>query len=317
MLEAIFLLGRGRSFRTADNRVLIQTGQPAAALNGTVAESSGPTRIGLRITGNGTEIHVRGQSGCSAADLAATLPVQAIHTDMISVIQGPPEGRRRLVDWGVFHVEQNFLAVWRQYRRALAQRNAGLRDGFEDELLDSFEQEMAAAAEAIDQKRQHYLQRLLPPFREVGHRLLSHEIYLRYQRGWSKDVALAQLLKDSREADRTAGYTRVGPHRADFGLEIGDLSSRSRASRGQQKLLGATLVLAQTRVVTESLGRSVALLVDEPAADLDSDRLRGFMGEIQATGAQVFLGAITAENLEVGTDSAVFHVEHGTAKALL
>lgn len=245
------------------------------------------------------------------------LPVQAIHTDMTSVIQGPPEGRRRLVDWGVFHVEQNFLAAWRQYRRALAQRNAGLRDGADDALLASFEQEMAVAAESVDQKRQSYLERLLVPFQDIGHRLLGEEVHLRYQRGWSKDEALRPLLEDSREADRAAGYTRAGPHRADFGLEIGDLSSRWRASRGQQKLLGAALVLAQTRVVNQFLERSSVLLVDEPVADLDSNHVRALVKEIQSAGAQIFVGAITAENLGFSGDCTMFHVEHGTAKALL
>jgi recombinational DNA repair ATPase RecF len=77
------------------------------------------------------------------------------------------------------------------------------------------------------------------------------------------------------------------------------------------------MVLAQSALVARKLGQHPALLVDEPAADLDPERLKQFMGAILSSPAQVFLAAITAEGLPLDVPAVMFHVEHGEAKALL
>jgi recombinational DNA repair ATPase RecF len=81
--------------------------------------------------------------------------------------------------------------------------------------------------------------------------------------------------------------------------------------------LAAALLLAQTEQVMELGSHRVALLVDEPAADLDPDRLRAYLDALTASRAQLFVAAISRvglAGLEVG---AMFHVEHGHPKALL
>ena len=82
-------------------------------------------------------------------------------------------------------------------------------------------------------------------------------------------------------------------------------------------MLGATLVLAQCDLVAEELGRPVALLVDEPAADLDRGHVEQFLRAILGTRAQVFMATIATEGLQLNGAAAMFHVEHGHAKALL
>ncbi len=317
LLEAVFFLGRGRSFRGADNRLLIQSGASEALVTGRAQSTTGPTRVGVRISTAGADIHVGGQAGASAADLVSTLAVQAIHAGIGELAQGSPEARRRLLDWGVFHVKHDYLAQWRQFRRVLLQRNAVLRDNGPDALLDAWDGELAPAGEVIHQLRLDYLEQLRTPFLEIGVDLLGQEIGLRYQRGWSQERNLREALREGRDSDRNLGYTRCGPQRADLQFEIDEAPSRWRASKGQQKLLGATFILAQCGLVAEQGGQSVALIVDEPAADLDSSRLAVLMRAILRSPAQVFLASITASGLPLDAPVAMFHVEHGRAKALL
>ncbi len=316
-LEAIYLLGRGRSFRTADNRVLIQSGQEAAELGARAHDSAAYRQIGMRIAPGGLEIHIQGRRGATVAELAAVLPVQAIHADIGGVVQGPPEARRRILDWGVFHVEHSYLDCWRRFRRTLAQRNSGLRDGAADTVIAAWDDAVVEAAEDVDRMRRQYLEDLRPVFEELGRRLLDAPVVMRYQPGWSGEGQLRAALLAGREGDRQAGYTRVGPHRADLQLEVAGEATRWRASRGQQKLLGAALVLAQSLTVGRRLERSMLLLVDEPAADLDAGRLRTLMQLILSLPAQVFLASITTDVLDQPATGRVFHVEHGDAKALL
>lgn len=258
-----------------------------------------------------------GHPDASATDLAAALPVQALHTELGPLIQGPPEPRRRWLDWGVFHVKQGYLARWRQFRRALQQRNAALRDPGSDPVLDAWESELGRLADEVDRERREYLAILRPVFERIGADLLGESIGLRYQRGWGADQDLAAVLREQREGDRSMGFTRAGPQRADLQFELSDERSRWRASKGQQKLLASAFVLAQSELVAQALQRPVALVVDEPAADLDATHLASLMSAIHQAPAQVFLAAISTDGLPLASGTRVFHVEHGLPKALL
>ena len=151
----------------------------------------------------------------------------------------------------------------------------------------------------------------------VGAELLGSKVGLQYQRGWPEDRDLLNALREGREGDRNMGYTRYGPQKADLQFEVNEERSRWRSSRGQQKLLGAGFILSQCRLAAETSDQGVALLVDEPAADLDSARLAAFMRAVLDSPAQVFLASINPKELALGAGFAMFHVEHGQTKALL
>jgi DNA replication and repair protein RecF len=183
-------------------------------------------------------------------------------------------------------------------------------------MLGPWEAELGATAAALDDCRQEYVQGLRRVLEQLGERLLGAKVGVRCWRGWAEERDLAGVLRDSREGDRKAGYTRAGPHRADLLLEIRSHGPRWTASRGEQKLLGAALVLAQCELAADRVGR-IALLVDEPAAELDRAHLDCLLGTIADVRAQVFLASITTEGLPLTRGGAMFHVEHGSPKALL
>lgn len=316
-LEAIFFLGRGRSFRASDNRVLIGPASPRAEISGRVSGKAGSAYLGVGVAPGELDVHVEGQGGLRAADLASRFGVQAIDADIHALTSGPPEPRRRLLDWGVFHVEHGYLDAWRIFRRALSQRNAALREQAPDTLLAVWEAHLAAAGTVVDEHRRRYVERLETEFRRLGTQLLGVEPGLGYSPGWNLEQSLATALEASRESDRQLGFTRLGPQRADLRCEIDAQSTRWRASKGQQKLLGAALVLAQLRVAAETEGERATLLVDEPAADLDDERLEAFLGAIMSTPAQVCIASISTRGLSLPAGTSMFHVEHGAAKALL
>ena len=123
LLEAIFFLGRGRSFRTRHVERLIRTGADGLTLIGHLAAAVRPLIVGIRANRDRTEARVGGQPVVSFADLAAAFPVQVIDPNLHKLIEEGPAGRRRAMDWGVFHVEHSFAADWQRYQRALKQRN--------------------------------------------------------------------------------------------------------------------------------------------------------------------------------------------------
>ena len=273
--------------------------------------------LGVRLSGEGIEARHAGRPIGGLAELATVFPVQAIDPEVHRLVDGGPQERRRYLDWGVFHVEPGYLNAWRIFRRALAQRNAALREQATDAVLRVWEAELAAAGTVVDEQRRRHAARLASEFQAVGRRLLDAEVSLTYLSGWNQEQTLAATLEANRDSDRLAGFTRAGPQRADLRCEINAEATRWRASKGQQKLLGAALVLAQVGLVAAGENKRIALIVDEPAADLDGVRLAAFLAAIASAPAQVFMACISTAGLPFHDGWKLFHVEHGNAKALL
>jgi DNA replication and repair protein RecF len=317
LLEGVFLLGRGRSFRAPRLSGAIRRGQEAAVLFGMVSHDGAVSRLGLRLDRNGAQIQVDGRASATAADLVAALPVQFIDPGVHVLVEGGPGERRRFLDWGVFHVKHEFLDGWRRFRRALQQRNAALRQGAPERDVRAWDDDLAAAGEIVDDARRAYLEELKPEVGQVAGALLPLECALEYRPGWDASQGLAEALRASAARDRAMGATQVGPHRAEIILRADDSAARHRLSRGQQKLLGAALILAQTRCVGRHLDRAPLLLVDEPAAELDGGNLARLLEAVAASSAQVFLTALGPDALPIPGPAQTFHVEHGEVRALV
>ncbi len=316
LLEAIYLLGRGRSFRAPQVAALIQNGAQTLTVFGETESPGGNQRLGLQIGAGKTEIHIDGRPG-SVADLASALPVQIIEPEVHQLVQGGPDRRRQFIDWGVFHVKHEFLGEWRRYRRALKQRNAALRRGDPKTTVSAWDSELIESGLAIDQQRRAFLDKFEPELEKISIRLFGLPARGRYLPGWPERETFETALHSSYERDRQYGATQIGPHRAELKLIVEEHPARHRLSRGQQKLLGAALVLAQSRFVAEAANIPVILLVDEPAAELDKTHLGNLMEMLVETGLQLFLSALEPEALPIPADFRVFHVEHGDLQTLL
>lgn len=317
ILEALFFLGRGRSFRSGSSSGLIQTGADEFTIFAELDEAGRRRRAGAALSRKGLQVQLDGSRDCVTADLVNLLPVQVIDPLIHELVQGAPKGRRRFLDWGVFHVKHEFLGVWRRYRRALQQRNSALRAGQGQSAVRVWDSELVSAGEQIDEFRREYLEKLAAEFGAMSEELLGISAIGKYRCGWSAETGFAQALAASWDRDSANRQTHVGPHRAELALEVGGQPARHRLSRGQQKLLGISLVLAQSQYVARSRGRDVVLLIDEPAAELDSERLRSLMNVLIRCRAQLFITALDREALPLDGPAGVFHVERGELATLV
>jgi DNA replication and repair protein RecF len=153
LLEAIFFLGRGRSFRTARNETLIRKGRHELMLTGRVHGAGRSQAVGVRFGREGIEARAGGERIASLAELAGVMPVQAIDPEVHRLVEEGPQERRRYLDWGVFHVEPNFVDHWRRYQRALRQRNAALRAGQPASVVRAWNPELVEARRRIRDRR--------------------------------------------------------------------------------------------------------------------------------------------------------------------
>ncbi len=147
VLEAVFLLSHARSFRSGAREALLQREMAQLSVFAELRHADGRgSRVGLGRTGGRWEARVDGDS-VAIGQLVRECAVVCFEPGSHALIAGAAEERRRYLDWGVFHVEPDFLAVWRRYQRALKQRNSLLRVGIDvtDEQFTPWEAEQDIA----------------------------------------------------------------------------------------------------------------------------------------------------------------------------
>lgn len=323
LLEALHLMAHGRSFRGRVRDGLIRQGRAALQVHVEWASADGTVRrAGLRHSGDSWQARMDGEDIRQLGTLCQALAVVTFEPGSHALVEGGSDVRRRYLDWGVFHVEHDFMPTWRRYARALKQRNSLLRQrDAAGGQLDAWEQELAQTGEHLTQLRDAYVARLQPHASVLLPKLLpaAGGIELSLHPGWRRqEVALADALLLARERDVALGYTSVGPHRADLRVVLRDLPGRAGLSRGQAKQLALVLLLAQAAQLADIQGTWPVVQVDDLGSELDRQHQRRVLEMLAATGAQVLLTGVEvppgwhASSLP----AAMFHVEHGDVRPI-
>lgn len=315
LLEGMFLLGRGRSFRTRSSERLVRHGQDRLVVFGR-AEKSGSAATGL-VHAVGVEVHRREGTRArvdaapvtALADLSRVFPVQVIDPEIHKLIEEGGRRRRRWLDWAVFHVEPRFAEWWVRYGRVVRQRNAVLRG--RSGATKPWDVEVVVLGERISEARRAVMEQLQPYWHQVAAGLGCPAGELQYFRGWNAQHSLAEALEGSRARDEAHGVTHAGPHRADVVIRVEGKLARDVLSRGQQKLMAVALTLAQLRLLKEVSETTPTLLLDDPAAELDSEHLEYFVHQIAPLGCQMVITSLQPETSAFGAPDRVFHVEQG------
>jgi DNA replication and repair protein RecF len=314
-LEAIFILGRGKSFRATSIKSVINFHHDCLIVSAqTVRENGSASQLGIRLDGKNTEIRINQASSQKRSDLLYALPLQLIHPKSYELLDASPQIRREFLDWGVFHDDQNFLSAWQKFKKALSQRNSLLKTK-DLKQLNVWDKELVYYGTIVDCCRRHYLEKLKPVFIHIIKEFLTiDEVDLKLISGWDSSKEFNQVLHEELDKDSRYGFTHSGPHRADLHLMINHRLAKDFVSRGQLKLLVMSLKLAQVQLLTNEHNKSSCILIDDFAAELDRMSRAKLLSYLSAMHCQVFITATeVAElgNLSELDNYKLFHVEHG------
>lgn len=291
LLEALYFALAGRSCRTSDDRELIAFGGGVARAEALVGTAGGDRRFAAAISrGEGRRHLVDGKR--LAGDRAAERPAVAVFMpDRLSLVKGPPAGRRA-------HLDQLVAALWparagarRRFDRALAQRNALLgrvraRVAPASDL-DAWDRELAGAAAELMEGRAKAVELLAQPFRGAAAGLgLPGEAGIRYRpRCGAMDAdAVADELSEARERDVERGRSTHGPHLDEVELSLAGRALRRYASQGQQRLALLALLFAERDVLLGERGVPPLLLLDDVMSELDLERRERLVGRLELAG---------------------------------
>ncbi|MFC5578799.1 DNA replication/repair protein RecF [Lysobacter niabensis] len=327
ILEGLHLMAYGRSFRGRVRDGLIRAGQPwlevfveweerwTSPVGSARAGTGGKSRkAGLRHSGHEWTGRLDGGPVSHLGELCAALAVVSFDPGSHVLISGGGEPRRRYLDWGLFHVEPEFLPLWRRYSRALRQRNAFLKSRAGGAQLDAWDAELADAGEPLSAYRQGYLEALQPYYAALLADLAPGvgSGALQFQSGWRREeLSLADALLINRDRDLASGHTSVGPHRADWSLSFSALPGREALSRGQAKLTALSALLAQAEHHAAHRGEWPVIALDDLASELDRQHQQRVLDRLLASSAQVFVTGTERPPGLAALPATTFHVERG------
>ena len=222
LLEAIFLLSRGKSFRHNQPKRYIQHYQNTATVHAKLSDSS---TLAIQKQADATTILRLNQTTVyNQSILTEQLPTLLIDPSTMDMLEQGSASRRQLLDWLVFHMKQGFHPQWVAYQRLLKQRNSLLKQRrhlTQVQLIElkSWDKGLSSHAALIHHYRESIFGAWQPYFSESISQLLpsyAQQLNLSYHAGYDTSIALDIQLSERLEQDLQLGYTRIGNHRADI-----------------------------------------------------------------------------------------------------
>jgi DNA replication and repair protein RecF len=324
LLDAIHYCGLCRSARKLPDALSIRHGQRGfrvagrfrvGADEGVASAKPGPEGRLLNIAvvfkkGQGKVLQRNGEPVPRLAEHIGSLPMVFLGPEDQQLVDGYAEERRRLMDASLGQVDRVYLQALVRYNRALAQRNALLKEGQgrggpDQALLDALDPMLDADAEVLREGRKSLLEELEPLFARTYARLSGERESpsLEWRSNWAEAERLSEVLHRQQGKDEALGYTGTGPHRDDLILRLDGHPARKLGSQGQKKSLLLALRLAQAEWLTGLLGFPPLLLLDDVFDKLDRTRARalfallGENGPQEGPASQVILSDTNAERV--------------------
>lgn len=311
ILEAIYFLGRARSFRHSEAGPAVRDGMAQMSVVANTLDDLGSThRLGMNRSRKEFEARLDGKDIVRRSELLEALPLQLITPQSVALVESP-DLRRKFLNYSLFHVEPSTGTDWAVYQQNLKQRNAALKSG-NLKLVRSFEPALAEYGERISQRQQALAIRLAASVTQLYEGNAEPSPDLELAQGWNSKLPLVDSIRENEARDFSTGFTGVGPHRADLKLRFGGTDLTKRLSRGQLRYFIFMLNLAVVAVCKELDKERPVLLLDDLSAELDQDRLDKIIRGLADSGCQVVATAIQPSPHIKHQMAKLFHVEHGS-----
>ena len=293
LLEAVALLGTGKSFRTSRDAEIVREGLPSATVAGEARVAAGDVRLSCTLALGATGLRKRFTVNGHAARYAGyigNLRVVTFVPAHLQLVSGPPALRRALINAALAQESRGYYAALAEYDRQLAQKNAVLRGAIAPDatLLAAYNERLIAAGTRLILARRSFVaalgERAGATYRTwVG--LADGALELAYV--CNVDVstptadavaaAFADALAQRRDAELTRRTSLVGPHRDDLEFRLGSRPLAAFGSQGQQRTAVLALKVAEYGTLEARSGEAPLLLLDDVLSELDLERQRAFL----------------------------------------
>ena len=309
LLEAIFLSGFAKSFRTQKEKELIQSGKEEAIVEVCYQRKDREGKIRIEI-GEKKTFFINGIKVKKLSEILGKINLVFFYPDSMEMIKQGPNKRRRFLDMMIGQLKPSYIYYCNQYLKTLEQRNIYLRQiKFEnkpEEMLEIWDEKLAEYGEKIFNERRIYLEKIAEKIEKIhkdvteNKEVISIKYVSSYQENYLKE------LKNKRKIDIQKGFTTYGVHRDDFLVFLNGRDLSAFGSQGQQRSSVISLKLTELAIIEEEVGEKPILLLDDFMSELDENRRNRFLEKI--TQNQVI---ITCTEKLKGIEGKTFHVQNG------
>lgn len=310
-LEALYLLSRGQSFRTRTANPLIQFAKDELHLH---AKTINDDSLYLHKNLRGQTKVLLNQTRCQrVSDLSKLIPCQLLHQDVFQIIDAASQLRRRLIDWGLFYHQADYVQTYQDFKRVLLQRNMVLKQQGSGDALRAWNKPFLELSAKMTAARAAYVETLNQELQALFRALnLSFDCHLAYDDGWAKahhGFDLQDVLVSRETSDRKYQTTQLGPQHADLLFLTAHAKAKQECSRGQQKVILVLLKLIQARL----FGKPCLLLCDDLLAELDEKHLDVIYGELLKQPGQIIMTVLDESKAThpIFADSRWFYLQSG------
>ena len=321
LLEALALLSTGRSFRTSNIKELIRKSEKSAAVSAQVHNRLGQCELTITIDGPAKNALVDGKKITRFADYHGRLTSVSFIPADVELVRGAPSERRAFLDKHSVDSRPAHLADLSAYQRAQRHKNFLLKSGVTNlEQYQPWNALLAQSGLAIIKARRELVENISEEIKDLTGEFMSTDGALKFSISESiKELDGAKELENKLNQELTRdiklGYARLGPHRDDLEINLGELDARSFASQGQARTIVLLMKIAIARILEREHGEAPIVLLDDIDSELDSERYRGLLELLMCKGRQVFITSTERRSLRPHSGKTI-EVHAGTLKSL-
>lgn len=328
LLEALYILADGKSFRTRRDAELVGFGFSEAGILADVHSGGRDQTIHIVLKpGQRKKITVNSVSK-AAAELSETLQAVLFCPEDLDLVKAGAAARRRFMDTAICHLRPGYAKLLSDYNRALDQKGCILKDWREDpkmlDVVDEFSEQICCLSAKLIRYRAAFCARL----NEAAGPVVSDfsggrdSLGLRYETvstvtdttASEKSIfyQICDHLERHRQAELESCQCLTGIHKDDIDISVNERSARAFASQGQTRTVALSLKLAEREIYLAETGEYPVLLLDDVLSELDAARQEFVLNRIG--GGQTVITCCEDDNISGRTGGRVFSVSGGRIK---
>ncbi len=328
LLDAVYYLSFCKSCSNLPDSQNVRRGEQMFMLKGVyggVAEGS-DTEVHCGFKLHQKKVFKRdGKEYDRLSDHIGCIPLVIVWPEDFDIVREGSDVRRRFIDQTLSQFDGRYLSALIAYNKALASRNAMLRNGSSQvELFELIEEQMGCAADFIYARRASFVEEFVPVFERFYADICAGDetVSLSY-RSHAAEGDLPAQLAESRVRDMAVGFSTRGVHKDDLVMEIGGFQLKKFGSQGQTKSFVIALRLAQFEFLKRCSGKTPLLLLDDIFDKLDASRVERIMAIVSGSGfGQIFVTDTNRKYLDAILRAAageyrLFGVENGVVSDMV
>jgi DNA replication and repair protein RecF len=325
LLEGIYILSMGKSFRTTKDFEMIRFEAEFLRSKGLFIKDERELSVEAVLKKEEKYFKVNGVKGTKNACLLENAYIVIFSPEDILVVKGEPERRRRFLDREIFQIRPLYYKDLMKYKKSLQQRNVILKEEYPDEkMLDVWDENLLLYGMKVMKERKDFVEKLRSASCKIHANITGGKEVLDVK--YDPNIEMTDSLEEQRNVflkrlaecrarDMDRGYTGIGPHKDDLRISIGDIDVRDFGSQGQKRTAALSLKLAELQIIKEETGEDAVVLLDDVLSELDRERQRFLIQTFEKN--QIFISAaeMSAETGESLPEGKIFHIESGRVRA--